>query len=242
MLNKFNQQHLQGREGYSELNARIASYELAYQLQSSAPDALNIAQETRQTQEMYGIHDPKPKHKLSVGPGIFGRQCLTARRLLERGVRFVQIYHGGGHQQTNWDAHQGVEENLEIHAPEIDRPIDGLLTDLAQRGMLEDTLVIWGGEFGRQPVGQGRNGGRDHNPKGFTYFMAGGGVKAGTSYGETDDFGGSAVVNPHHVRDLHATVLHLMGLDHEKLSYFYGGLDQKLTGVVPAKPIRGIIA
>jgi Protein of unknown function (DUF1501) len=241
-LNAMNQHHAAARGGYSELQARIASYELAFQLQSSAPEALDLSQETLQTQKMYGLHDPKPEHKLSVGPAVFGRQCLIARRLLERGVRFVQIFHGGGHQQQNWDAHNGVEENLQIHAPEIDRPIDGLLTDLQQRGMLDETLVIWGGEFGRQPVGQGANGGRDHNPKGFTYWLAGGGVKAGTSYGETDELGHEAVTDRHHVRDLHATILHLMGLDHHKLSYFYGGLDQKLTGVVPASPIHGMMA
>ena len=165
-----------------------------------------------------------------------------ARRLVERGVRFVQIYHGGGHQQQCWDAHNGVEENLAIHAPEIDRPISGLLADLAQRGLLDETLVVWGGEFGRQAVVQGDRDGREHNPKGFTYWLAGGGVKGGISYGETDEIGHAAVVNRHHVRDLHATILHLMGLDHQHLTFSYGGLDQKLTGVTPAEPIRGVIA
>jgi len=240
-INALNDLHLASRPGYSELQARIASYELAYQLQSSAPEALDLATETKQTQEMYGLFDPKPNHKLAVGPAPFGRQCLIARRLLERGVRFVQIYHGGGHQQTNWDAHNGVEENLTIHAPEIDRPIAGLLQDLERRGMLDETLVIWGGEFGRQPVAQG-NGGRDHNPKGFTYWMAGGGIKGGTSYGETDDIGHSAVVNRHHIRDLHATILHLMGFDPNRLTYFYGGLDQRLTNVQGGEIIRGVLA
>ena len=138
---------------------------------------------------MYGLYDPKPSHKLSVGPAPFGRQCLIARRLIERGVRFVQIYHGGGHQQQNWDAHFGVEENLAIHARRSISRSPALLADLEQRGLLDDTLVVWGGEFGRQPVSQGDNGGRDHNPKGFTYWLAGGGVKAGTSYGETDELG-----------------------------------------------------
>ena len=241
-INALNNQHLESRPGYSELQARIASYELAFQLQSSAPEALDLSQETYKTKEMYGLYDPKPNHKLAVGPAPFARQCIIARRLIERGVRFVQIFHGGGHQQQNWDAHNGVEENLAIHCPEIDRPIDGLLTDLDRRGLLDETLVIWGGEFGRQPVSQGNNGGRDHNPKGFTYWMAGKGVKAGTSYGETDELGHEAVVDRHHVRDLHATILHLMGLDHKKLTYFYGGLDQKLTGVVEAKPIRGVMS
>jgi uncharacterized protein (DUF1501 family) len=157
-------------------------------------------------------------------------------------VRFVQIYHGGGHQQQNWDAHNGVEENLKLHCPEIDQPIAALLNDLQQRGLLEQTLVVWGGEFGRQPVAQGGSGGRDHNPKGFTYFLAGGGVKGGTAYGETDELGHEAVVNRHHIRDLHATILHLMGLDHRKLTYFYGGLNQKLTGVIEPDIIHGILA
>jgi hypothetical protein len=177
-----------------------------------------------------------------LGPGPVGRQSLIARRLLERGVRFVQIYSGGGHQQESWDAHQGMEENLTIHGPEIDRPIHALLTDLKRRGMLDDTLVVWGGEFGRQPVSQGKEKGRDHNPKGFLYWMAGGGVRGGTSHGETDELGMEAVTNRHHIRDLHATILHLMGLDHRKLTYFYSGLDQKLTGVQEAQVIREILA
>ena len=240
-LHALNGEHLASRTGHSELQARIASYELAFQLQASAPESLDLAQETRATQEMYGLFDPRPDHPIALGPSVFGRQCLIARRLVERGVRFVQIYHGGGHQQQNWDAHNGIEENLKIHAPEIDKPISALLTDLSQRGLLDETLVVWGGEFGRQPVSQNENGGREHNPKGFTYWLAGGGVKGGVSYGETDDVGHAAVVDRHHVRDLHATILHLMGLDHNHLSYFYGGLDQKLTGVLPATPIHGVI-
>ena len=241
-INALNEQHLTTRPNYSELQARVASYELAFQLQSSAPEALDLSQETQATKNLYGLYDPKPNHRLAVGPAPFARQCIIARRLIERGVRFVQIFHGGGHQQQNWDAHHGVEENLAIHCPEVDRPIAGLLTDLDQRGLLDETLVVWGGEFGRQPVSQGENGGRDHNPKGFTYWLAGKGVKAGTSYGETDDLGHEAVVDRHHVRDLHATIQHLMGLDHTKLTYFYGGLDQKLTGVIEANPIAGIMA
>jgi hypothetical protein len=237
-----NAAHLASRPGYSELQARIASYELAFQLQTSAPEALDIAEEDEATRTMYGLYDAAPDHPLAVGPAPFARQCLIARRLVERGVRFVQIYHGGGHQQQNWDAHNGVEENLKIHCPEIDKPISGLLTDLERRGMLDETLIVWGGEFGRQPVVQGDGDGRDHNPKGFTYWLAGGGVKAGVSYGATDELGHEAVENRHHLRDLHATILHLMGLDHSKLTYFYNGLDQKLTGVVEAEPIPGVIA
>ncbi len=240
-INALNQEHLATRPGYSDLSARIASYELAYQLQSEAPEALDLSSENPKTLEQYGVFDPKGKHKLSVGPGPFARQCLVARRLIERGVRFVQIYHGGGHQQQNWDAHFGVEENLAIHCPEIDKPISALLTDLKQRGLLDETLVVWGGEFGRQPVSQNK-GGRDHNPKGFSYFLAGGDIKKGFSYGETDEIGHEAVIGRRHIRDLHATILHAMGLDHERLTYFYGGLDQRLTGPQSASVIDELIA
>ena len=239
-INALNAEHLASRPGYSELQARISSYELAFQLQSTAPEALDLSDETKQTQEMYGINDPKGAHQHSVGCAPFGRQCLIARRLVERGVRFVQIYHGGGHSDQNWDAHGNVEENLSIHAPEIDKPMSALLADLDQRGLLDETLIIWGGEFGRQAVNQ--NGvGRDHNPKGFTYWLAGGGTKAG-SYGETNEIGHVAAVNRHHIRDLHATILHLMGLDPDHLTYFYGGLDQRLTGVQGGEVIRGVLA
>lgn len=241
-INELNNLHLENHAGYSELQARIAAYELAFQLQSTAPEVLDLAQESAPTLDLYGVNEPRPtNHRLAYGPAHFGRQCLIARRLVERGVRFVQIYSGGGHQQENWDAHNGIEENLLIHGPEIDRPIHALLTDLKQRGLLDETLVVWGGEFGRQPVSQG-NVGRDHNPKGFCYFMAGGGIKGGTSYGETDEFGHEAVVNRRHIRDLHATILHLMGLDHNQLTYFYGGLNHKLTGVQEAHVIEEIMA
>jgi hypothetical protein len=241
-LNALNSEHLASRQSISELEARIASYELAFQLQTSAPEALNLSDEAQATLDMYGVHLPTGSHKLSVGPSVFGRQCLIARRLIERGVRFIQIYSGGGHQQQNWDAHFGVEENLAIHCPEIDQPIAALLTDLEQRGLLDETLIVWGGEFGRQPVSQGDQGGRDHNPKGFTYWLAGGGVRGGTSYGETDDLGAEAAVDRRHVRDLHATILRLMGIDHNLLTYFYGGLDHKLTGVQESHFIREVIA
>jgi hypothetical protein len=240
--NQLNAEHVASRPGYSELQARIASYELAFQLQTTAPEALDLSQESSAMKERYGLNEPKPEHPLALGPAPFGRQCLIARRLVERGVRFVQIYQGGGHQQQNWDAHNGVEENLKIHCPEIDRPIAALLHDLEERGLLDETLVVWGGEFGRQPAAQGGSGGRDHNPKGFTYFLAGGGIKGGTAYGETDELGHEAVVNRHHIRDLHATILHLMGLDYRQLTYFYGGLNQKLTGVIEPELIRGILA
>ena len=241
-LNALNAEHLASRPGYSELQARIASYELAFQLQSTAPEVLNLSREDARTLDMYGLNEPKPAHKVSVGSAPFGRQCLIARRLVERGVRFVQIYSGGGHGNQTWDAHGSVKENLQIHAPEIDKPIHGLLTDLKRRGLLDETLVVWGGEFGRQPVVQGDRGGRDHNPKGFLYWLAGGGVKGGHSHGELDELGGEAAVDRHHIRDLHATILHLMGLDHQKLTYFYGGLDHKLTGVQDTRVIDDAIA
>jgi hypothetical protein len=244
-INALNTEHLKSHPGYSELQARIASYELAFQLQSTAPEVLDLSTEDARTLEMYGVNEPLgPSGTIGKtrGPAIYGRQCLIARRLVERGVRFVQLYSGGSNQQLNWDAHQGQEDNIAMHCPEVDQPIAALLTDLEQRGLLDETLVIWGGEFGRQPVSQGENNGRDHNPKGFTYWMAGAGVKPGISYGETDPLGHEAVTNRHHIRDLHATILHLMGLDHHKLTYFYGGLNQKLTGVQPAKVIEGILA
>jgi hypothetical protein len=249
LIQSLNAEHLRDRPGHSELQARIASYELAFQLQATAPEALDIASESEATRTLYGIHSPKGNHPLTVGPAPFGRQCLIARRLVERGVRFIQIYSGGGGAggQNTWDGHHGIEENLQIHAPEVDQPIAGLLADLEQRGLLDETLVVWGGEFGRQPVSEtfntgGKPGGRDHNPKGFTYWLAGGGIRGGISYGETDELGQQAARDPHHLRDLHATILHLMGLDPTRLTYFYGGLENKLTGVVEPEVIRGIIA
>ncbi len=240
-LYELNLLHAVARNHYSDLAARIASYELAFQLQMSAPEAMDLSQETRATQEMYGIHDAAPDLPHCLGPAPFGRQCLIARRLIERGVRYVQIYSGGGHGDQNWDAHGDVDTNLQIHASEIDKPIAALITDLKQRGLLDETLIVWGGEFGRQAVAQNGKG-RDHNPLGFTYWLCGGGVKKGFSYGETDELGHRAVTNRRHVRDLHATILHLMGLDHTKLTYYYGGLDQRLTGVQPAEVIHDVLA
>ena len=241
VLHALNARHISSRPGYSELQARIASYELAYQLQVTAPEAMDLSQETRKTQEMYGIFDDYEKIPKAIGSQTFGQQCLIARRLIERGTRFVQIYSGGGHADETWDAHFDIEKNLSIHAPEVDRPIHGLLTDLKQRGLLDETLVVWGGEYGRQAVSQSEKG-RDHNPLGFLYWLAGGGVKPGHCYGETDPLGHRAAENRHHIRDLHATILYLMGLDHEKLTYFYGGLDHKLTSVQPAEVIHEVIA
>ena len=238
-INEINAGHQREHPGYSELAARIASYELAFRLQATAPEALDLSSEDPRTLEAYGIGEPKPDwHALAQGPAPFGRQCLTARRLVERGVRFVQIYSGGGGAggQNTWDGHHGIEENLKIHCPEVDRPIAALLADLEQRGLLDETLVVWGGEFGRMPVSEtfntgGKPGGRDHNPKGFTYWLAGAGIRPGTSYGETDELGEGAATNPHHLRDLHATILRLLGFDHEKLTYRYNGRDFRLTDV-----------
>ncbi len=243
-----NRAHLKGRPDYAGLAARIASYELAFRLQTTAPEALDLSRESAATRFAYGLDEPKGDHSLALGPAPFGRRCLIARRLVERGVRFVQIYSGGGAAggQNTWDGHHGIEENLAIHCPEVDRPIAALLDDLQQRGLLEETLVVWGGEFGRQPVSEtfntgGKPGGRDHNPQGFTYWLAGGGVKPGISYGESDEIGERAVVNRRHLRDLHATILHLMGVDHRLLGYLYGGFEQRLTGPQDAEIIREVM-
>ena len=231
-LGKLNAEHLRERPGFSELSARISSYELAYKLQASAPEAVDLSAESEETRKLYGLDE--------AVSADFGRKCLLARRLVERGVRFIQVYSGGGHFDENWDAHNGVENNHKLHAAETDKPIAGLLADLERRGLLDSTLVVWGGEFGRQPVSQ--NGvGRDHNPKGFCMWLAGGGTKGGTVVGETDDFGHQAVADPVHVHDLHATILHLLGLDHTKLTYFYGGREQRLTDV-SGNLVRQILA
>ncbi|MDP7305736.1 MAG: DUF1501 domain-containing protein, partial [Pirellulaceae bacterium] len=234
-LRNYNEQHRQSRVDNNDLAARIASYELAYKMQSSAPDAVDLSQETAQTQELYGMSDSKA--------AAFGRQCLLARRLVERGVRFVQLYSGGNHNDANWDAHGDLKLNHDMHAVETDKPIAGLLKDLKDRGMLDETLIVWGGEFGRQPTAEYAKGtGRDHNAYGFTMWLAGGGIKGGVSFGKTDELGAAAVENRLHVKNLHATILHQMGLDPNGLSYFYNGLDQKLVGVERVEPIRDIMA
>ena len=240
-LNELNAGHLASRPGFSELQARIASYELAFQLQRSAPDALDLSQESAATLESYGVNQSRPDdHPLALGPAPFGRQCLIARRLVERGVRFIQIYHGGGHQQQNWDAHNGVEENLRIHGPEIDRPIAALLADLEQRGLLDSTLIVWAGEFGRTPMSQGN--GRDHHNKAMTVWMAGGGIRGGLVHGSTDELGYAAVDKVSTVHDLHATMLHQLGIRHDAFSVKFQGLDARLTGVEGANVIDGILA
>src|SRR5436309_513129 len=190
VIQEMNREHLRNRPGESDLEARIASYELAFQMQSHAPEAVDISKETAETRDMYGLNEKQC--------GYFGRQCLIARRLIERGVRFVQLYSGGGHQQQSWDAHYGLDENHRLHCAETDKPMAGLLKDLKRRGLLESTLVVWGGEFGRMPISQSAIG-RDHNPQGFTMWLAGGGIKGGQIVGATDEFGYRAVEERHSV-------------------------------------------
>ncbi|MFP6667023.1 MAG: DUF1501 domain-containing protein [Pirellulales bacterium] len=234
LLAKLNQQHLADRRDGHELAARINSYELAYRMQAEAPEAVDLAEETQTTLDQYGV-GKKPTDE-------FGRNCLVARRLVERGVRFVQLYSGGGHLEDTWDAHESIEKNHGKHGAEVDRPIAALLADLAQRGLLENTLIVWGGEFGRMPFSEGKNApGRNHNPYGFSMWLAGGGVKGGMKYGATDEFGFEAVENRVHLHDIHATILHLMGLDHELLTYFHQGRKESLTDV-GGKVIRGVLA
>lgn len=234
-LGRLNAQHQAVRPDQSELAARIASYELSYKMQMHAPEAVDLSQESTATHKLYGIDREQTRD--------FGTRCLLARRLVERGVRFVQVYSGGGHNDDNWDAHGDLATNHNLHAGETDQPIAALLADLKQRGLLDETLVIWGGEFGRQPTAEYRSGtGRDHNSYGFTMWLAGGGIKGGISVGTTDELGSTAVDRPFHVKRLHATILLQMGLDPNRLAYFYRGLDQKLVGVEPVEPISEIIA
>ncbi|MDB6035610.1 MAG: hypothetical protein JWM16_5948 [Verrucomicrobiales bacterium] len=233
-LHQFNAAHRDARPDNSQLAARIASYEMAFAMQRHAPEAVDLSKETQATRELYGLDEKRTED--------FGRRCLLARRLVERGVRFIQLYAGGAHNDDNWDAHGDLVKNHSYHAGRTDKPIAGLLKDLKQRGLLDSTLVIWGGEFGRQPTAENPTGtGRDHNSYGFTMWMAGGGIKGGTSVGETDELGSAAVSDRLHVKSLHATALTQLGLDPNKLTYFYSGLDQKLVGVEGADPIRQII-
>lgn len=222
LVKELNEMHHEQFPHEADLLARIESYELAYRMQMQAPQAFDLADETEETKQLYGMDQDISKY--------VGTQLLTARRLVERGVRFIQVYSGGGHQQESWDAHFGLKENHDLHCAETDAPIAGLLEDLKRRGLLEETLVVWGGEFGRLPVSQGSVG-RDHNPEGFLMWMAGGGVQGGVSYGETDEIGHRAVVDPVSVHDIHATILHTLGIDHEKLTYFHNGRHYRLTDV-----------
>ena len=220
LLGQMNRNHLEGLGPSQELEGRINSFELAFRMQNQVPDVLDISDETEETQRLYGLEGEMTKD--------FGRQCLLARRFAERGVRFIQITHSDSYVQ--WDQHADLVKGHTKNAKEVDQPISALLIDLKRRGLLEDTLVMWGGEFGRTPVMQGSNG-RDHNPEGFTMWMAGGGVKGGYQYGATDEYGYYAQENKMHVNDLHATLLHAVGLDHTQLTYRYAGRDFRLTDV-----------
>ena len=234
LIANLNKRHLAQKGADAELAARIESFELAYRMQSAAPEALDLSSEPENVQKLYGLDNKKCAH--------FARQCLTARRMVERGVRFVQIYSGGMENQRSWDGHADIKGNHTGFAAESDQPIAALLQDLQQRGMLDDTLVIWGGEFGRLPVSQkGKKPGRDHNPHAFTAWLAGGGAKGGTSYGETDEIGFKAAKNRVSVNDFHATILHLLGMDHERLTYRYSGRDFRLTDVA-GNVVKDIVA
>lgn len=217
LMAKLNDQHMLRHTRDAEFANRMQSFELAFRMQKEATEVVDLSRETKETHDMYGINNPRSKS--------FGSKCLMARRLVESGVRFVQVYSDG-----EWDAHDNLEQNHTHHCAATDVPVAGLLSDLEQRGLLDSTLVIWGGEFGRMPISQNGKG-RDHNPKGFMQWMAGAGIKGGVSYGETDEIGYEAVENPVSVNDLHATILHLMGLDHERLTYFHNGRSYRLTDV-----------
>jgi hypothetical protein len=224
-LKRMNENYAQARAEDSRLNARIASFELAYRMQTEAPEAFGLDGESKAVRNLYGLDDPVTE--------IFGKQCLMARRLVERGVRCVQVYHTQTSKRSScqlWDQHGGLREELPANCAATDKPIAGLLKDLKARGLLDDTLVLWGGEFGRTPTAESDNG-REHHPFGFTMWMAGGGVRGGLTYGATDEYGWHATDRPVHVHDLHATILHLMGIDHERLTYRYAGRDYRLTDV-----------
>jgi hypothetical protein len=225
-LRKMNETHMGSRNNDSELAARIESYELAFRMQMAAPEATDISTETEATKKLYGLDNPVSAD--------FGGRCLLARRLVERGVRFVQVWNGNGMNATDWDGHIANDANHEARAAQTDKAVGGLLADLKARGLLDSTLVIWGGEFGRSPTsdgGPGGSNGRDHNPYGFSIWMAGGGVKGGQVIGGTDELGLRAVKDPVHLNDLHATILGLVGLDHTKLTYPYLGRNFRLTDV-----------
>jgi len=229
LIQKLNTEHFKNRDFDDSLAARVQSYELAYRMQSAAPDIVDVASESKSTLKLYGIGE-EPTDE-------FGTRCLLARRMIERGVRFVQLYSGG---TLGWDAHKNVKENHTKYCARTDKPVAGLIQDLKLRGLLDDTLIIWGGEFGRMPMSE-QGTGRDHNPWGYSVVFAGGGVKGGMAYGATDAVGLRAETNPVHVHDLHATILHLLGLDHERLTYMHNGREQRLTDVA-GRVVRGILS
>ncbi|MCH2065298.1 MAG: DUF1501 domain-containing protein, partial [Roseibacillus sp.] len=237
ILRAMNRAHGEPRSLERDLAARIESFELAYRMQTAAPEAMDVNQESKATQQAYGVDQKETQ--------LVGRQCIMARRLVERGVRCVQLYAGpngggGGGADVPWDGHNDIGANHRIAAKSVDQPIGALLADLKSRGMLDDTLVVWGGEFGRTSDAQSGKG-RDHNPNAFTMWMAGGGIKGGAHYGASDEFGYKAVENRVSVNDLHATILHLLGIDHERLTYFFNGRDFRLTDVA-GKVINEILA
>ncbi len=220
LINEMNREHLETAGRNQALEGRLNSFELAFRMQATMPEVQDLSLETAATQKLYGMDDAVTED--------FGRQCLMARRFLERGTRFVQVTHSDS--EVQWDQHSNLYHGHTKNAAEVDKPIAGFLTDLKARGLLDDTLVVWGGEFGRTPTAQGSNG-RDHNPHGFTMWMAGGGVKGGFAYGATDDYGYYSAIDKMHVHDMHATMLHLLGLEHERLTFRYAGRDFRLTDV-----------
>jgi len=230
LVQHWNAQHLDARDDDDELSARIASYELAFRMQAAAPELVDLSQESSTTLQLYGA-DQEPTRE-------FGTRCLLARRMIERGVRFVQVYSG---DTNGWDAHNDVAKNHGDYCQRTDKPVAGLLRDLRQRGLLEDTLVIWGGEFGRMPMSE-QGTGRDHNPWGYSVWLAGAKIRGGRAYGATDAIGLRADQDKVHVRNFHATILHLLGLDHDKLSVFHNGLSERLTGPGEVEVVQGILS
>lgn len=236
LLKDLNAKHLVSRPEMDELAARIESYELAYRMQSEATEVVDLDRIDAKTKTMYGMDNPLTAD--------FGRKCLITKQLLERGVRFIQLYSGGGHIEETWDGHTNCITNHKLHAGETDQAIGALMTDLKRSGLWDETLLIWGGEFGRTPTSEGVGKfGRDHNWQGYSMWLAGAGVKGGQAIGATDEVGFKAVEDPHHISDFHATILHLMGLDHQRLTFYHQGLDQRLTGVTEERHIiREVLA
>jgi len=236
LLKDLNAKHLVSRPEMDELAARIESYELAYRMQSEATEVVDLDRIDAKTKTMYGMDNPLTAD--------FGRKCLITKQLLERGVRFIQLYSGGGHIEETWDGHTNCITNHKLHAGETDQAIGALMTDLKRSGLWDETLLIWGGEFGRTPTSEGVGKfGRDHNWQGYSMWLAGAGVKGGQAIGATDEVGFKAVEDPHHISDVHATILNLMGLDHKRLTFYHQGLDQRLTGVTEERHvIREVLA
>jgi hypothetical protein len=237
-LRSLNEEHMARYEGDFELAARISSYEMAARMQLSVPEVTDLSSESEHTRRMYGTDDP------NTNKAGFARNCLLARRLIERGVRFVQLFNGAyamGEGVGNWDGHKQLKTDYDVHGPILDQPAAALIRDLKQRGLLEETLVVLCTEFGRMPTFQANTAGRDHNPKGFTAILAGAGVKAPFTYGSTDEFGWRAQENPVSVHDFHATILHLLGLDHTRLTYYHNGLERRLTDVF-GEVVEGILS